>query len=392
MTTDFYNLLLTDCALAAVLLGLFHYVSRVSRGLRGITTWGVSHFVYSLGAAMLDGTSNAAAVSGADTHAALYAGVGGLLACSGMAGLAWSLIRFVRQRPLHGWEMALVPGAATAALACWLLFNTSDAQGAVMSAVEVVALAIIIWHLAALRDAPDRVPAGLMILACLGLLGLYSRDLLQALTGTYGPNPGWVNADLSLWYLLNFCMLMLTSFHAAKALRRSAQFDPLTGALNRRGLHSELAHHDWASHAGPGHAVVALDLDHFKGINDQYGHDTGDTVLQRFSEVVRDCIRGGDLFVRLGGDEFMLLLRDVEPAQARRVAEHIRRQTMELQFPGVAPPLQATVSAGIAHARRDVLALRELMRHADTALYAAKQLGRNQVEWHGVDATARPGG
>ena len=87
MTTDFYNLLLSDCALAVVLLGLFWYVERISRGVRGIATWGVAHFLYSLGAAMLDGTTPGAGARRATWHSAYWiAGLGGLLACAGLAG------------------------------------------------------------------------------------------------------------------------------------------------------------------------------------------------------------------------------------------------------------------------------------------------------------------
>ena len=240
MTTDFYNLLLTDCALAAVLLALFLYVGRVSRGVRGIATWGVAHFLYSLGAAMLDGTAQELARAGDDSLAHWTAGLGGLLACAGLVGLAWSIIQFVQQRALSRWERALLPVCIAFSLVGWVLRGTVDAQGAAMSATEVIVLVVMIGHLLVLRRAPDHVPARLMIGGCLVLLWLYGSDLLAALTGTYGPNPIWVNLDLSIWYLLNFCMLMLASFRAAEPLRRGALFDPLTGALNRRGLDNEL--------------------------------------------------------------------------------------------------------------------------------------------------------
>src|SRR5690606_35776572 len=102
------------------------------------------------------------------------------------------------------------------------------------------------------------------------------------------------------------CMLMLASFRAAEPLRRGALFDPLTGALNRRGLDNELQSHGGGSPSEQGLAVIALDLDHFKAVNDDHGHEAGDLVLQRFSDVVRGCIRSEDLFARLGGEEFML--------------------------------------------------------------------------------------
>jgi len=378
MTTDFYHLLLSDCALAAVLLGLFFYVSKVSRGVRGITAWGVAHFVYSLGAALLDGTSQTLAQSGSPELARTIAGVGGLLACTGLIGLAWAVIQFVHQRALHANERVLMPLAAALSLGGWLWHGDSDAQGAAMSAVEVFALALVVWQLRLLRNGPDHVPARLMMLACVALIYLYARDLSHALTGRYGPNASWVNADLSIWFMLNFCMLMLASFRAAEALRQSALFDPLTGALNRRGLDSELRSRDRFVTLEGGLAVVALDLDHFKAVNDHHGHETGDQVLQRFSDVVRSCIRSDDLFVRLGGEEFMLVLRETSPEVAHRLAERIRTQVMALEF--AAPAFRVTVSLGIAHTRHRHTLFNDMMRLADEALYAAKRNGRNCIE------------
>jgi hypothetical protein len=135
MTTDFYNLLLSDCALALVLLVLFWYVQRISRGLRGIATWGVAHLVYSLGAAMLDGTSQELTRSGDLQSAYWTAGIGGLLACGGVAGLAWSIIQFVRQRALNRWEWALMPLCLGFSLAGWIFWGTVDAQGAMRLSV-----------------------------------------------------------------------------------------------------------------------------------------------------------------------------------------------------------------------------------------------------------------
>mgnify|MGYP000948603673 CR=1 FL=1 len=388
MTTDFYNLLLSDCVLAAVLLVLFFYVGKVSRGVRGIATWGVAHFLYSLGAAMLDGTSQEMARAG-ETHTAYWiAGIGGLLACAGLAGLAWSIIQFVQQRALRGWEHALLPVCVGFSLAGWLLVGTVDAQGAAMSAAEVIMLLVVIRHLLALRAPPDHMPARLMVLGCIVLLWLYGRDLVEAVTGNYGPNPLWVNTDLSIWFLLNFCMLMLTSFRAAEPLRQSALFDPLTGALNRRGLNSELGAPAHASSVEHGLAVIALDLDHFKAVNDHHGHEAGDQVLQRFSDVVRGCIRSDDLFARLGGEEFMLVLRDTNAEAAQALAERIRQQVMALEFAPVGTRFRVTVSLGISFTADRKARYDTLMRLADEALYAAKHNGRNRIEmrWHPAPA------
>ena len=379
MTTDFYHLLLSDCMLAAVLLGLFSYVSRVSRGVRGIAMWGIAHFVYSLGAAMLDGTSQRLSMSGSQEVAALVAGFGGLLACAGLAGLAWSVIQFVHQRALNPFEIALLPITCAFSLVAWFSDRGGDAQGAAMSAAEVIVLAVIIWQLRALRSHPDYVPARLMMGGCMVLLWLYGRDLHDALTGNYAPNASWVNADLSIWFMLNFCMLMLASFRAIESLRQSALFDPLTGALNRRGLDSELSSQTFLPVNHGGLAVIALDIDHFKNINDQHGHQAGDEALQRFSDVVRRSMRSTDLFVRLGGDEFMLIQHGVTLDLALRLVERIQRQI--LADGGQESTANITVSAGIAYSALNTSTFRELLRLSDQALYAAKRNGRNRVEW-----------
>jgi diguanylate cyclase (GGDEF)-like protein len=266
----------------------------------------------------------------------------------------------------------------------WVLRGTVDAQGAAMSATEVIVLVVMIGHLLVLRRAPDHVPARLMIGGCLVLLWLYGSDLLAALTGRYGPNPMWVNLDLSIWYLLNFCMLMLASFRAAEPLRRGALFDPLTGALNRRGLDNELQSRGAWRPAEHGLAVIALDLDHFKAVNDDHGHEAGDLVLQRFSDVVRACIRSDDLFARLGGKEFMLVLRDTRADTAQALAERIREQVMALEFAPIGTGFRVTVSLGVSFTADRDAPYDTLMRLADEALYAAKHKGRNRIEvrWH----------
>jgi diguanylate cyclase (GGDEF)-like protein len=162
--------------------------------------------------------------------------------------------------------------------------------------------------------------------------------------------------------------------------RRNAQTDPLTGALNRRALLARadrmLARHEYA---GTPLCLLFLDLDHFKALNDRFGHSAGDDLLTRFVAVVQDCIRPSDFLFRLGGEEFCCLLPETHSPQARLIAERIRHQveTARLDVAGV--PAALTVSIGIASTESYGYDLDRLMRRADAAVYAAKRRGRNQV-------------
>ncbi|MFT3763698.1 MAG: GGDEF domain-containing protein [Pseudoxanthomonas sp.] len=383
MTTDFYALLLSDCALAGVLLVLFWYVARVSSGLRGIALWGVAHLVYTLGASMLDGSAPLLVEAGELRTAYWIANAGGLLASVGIVAIGWAIAQFVGQRGPRRVEIALMAACAAGSLACWAFSGSIDAQGGAMSAAEVAALLLALFHLARLRDAPALLPARLMMIGMAMLIVLYARDLYSALGGFYESNESWVNIDLSTWFLLNFCMLTLSSFRAAETLRHSALLDPLTNALNRRGLEARLR-------AGPpaagarGAAVIALDLDRFKSINDRYGHSVGDLVLRRFSDAVRRCIRSDDLFVRIGGEEFVVVSHGASDADTLALAERILVEVGRQEIAPIAPE-RITVSAGVAVSATD--SIDAVMGCADQALYEAKRLGRNRVH-HWRSATA----
>ncbi len=155
-----------------------------------------------------------------------------------------------------------------------------------------------------------------------------------------------------------------------------AETDPLTGLANRRTFDAELEFHLRPTiEIREGGALLLIDLDHFKAINDRLGHQTGDDVLTALARLLRRRLRGSDVIARLGGDEFAIVLPDVNESQA----EHVARQLLnaipnEVTVPG----LRVTASIGIA--MLDPLrSASELMEHADRSMYAAKQAGRNQV-------------
>lgn len=160
--------------------------------------------------------------------------------------------------------------------------------------------------------------------------------------------------------------------------------DQLTGLYNRRYLASHLsAMFDRAFWTGRSLSVMILDLDHFKQINDTYGHDVGDRVLQEFAEKIRSSVRGIDLACRYGGEEFLIAMPDTDRNFVKIVAERLRQEVAahKVILNGGRDELQVTVSIGIASTEagpKDDTA-QKLIKRADEALYEAKESGRNQV-------------
>ncbi|GAA5628628.1 hypothetical protein Brsp05_03927 [Brucella sp. NBRC 12953] len=169
--------------------------------------------------------------------------------------------------------------------------------------------------------------------------------------------------------------LSFTQARIAKRHANEARIDSLTGLLNRRAVFSLLA----TAPLKAGDAAIAFDLDGFKVINDSHGHAAGDRVLEEFANILRALVGESGLAARLGGEEFLVVIRDISNFRALTIAEAIRDDLSARTFFGNAGPFQTTTSAGIAFF---TLADREfdvVFQRADAALYRAKSLGRNRV-------------
>lgn len=170
---------------------------------------------------------------------------------------------------------------------------------------------------------------------------------------------------------------------AHDTLARDAFTDPLTGALNRRRLNQ------LASQVAAGKqpsALLLCDLDHFKQVNDRYGHEAGDLALQAFYQQLQACTRSGDHVCRWGGEEFLVLLPHTDLATARQAAHRLRAMVEDTPIPlPQGAPLRLTVTVGLTpwHAGE---ALQTAVQRADAALYRGKAAGRNQVQDSTLDA------
>jgi diguanylate cyclase (GGDEF)-like protein len=232
---------------------------------------------------------------------------------------------------------------------------------------------------------------------------LWLGAVLTAFTGFgvawyQGEPPAGVNSDV-LRFLLSGAIsvslmgifsrlsgLQIRSTVQNSLLKRYALTDSLTELPNRRAFQAA-CEKEFAPDAQPDRPVslIVLDIDRFKQINDEHGHDAGDRVLQQLAQIVRSVVRPSDYPVRWGGDEFAILLRNTHLSHARLMAERIRLTVESFPF----DPGTVTVSIGTAQLSKDH-SFASLFRRADKALYQAKNHGRNRIEADHGDLPQEP--
>jgi diguanylate cyclase (GGDEF)-like protein len=167
--------------------------------------------------------------------------------------------------------------------------------------------------------------------------------------------------------------------YALEAAERGAKIDVLTGLPNRRYFDEVLAIERPRRRAGDSMGILMVDIDHFKLLNDRFGHATGDRVLRAVAGAIAQGVRDEDTPARYGGEEFAVLLRRASAEQAMEVGERIRRSVVRLHPASLGISEPVTVSVGVAVAGADEVAIPGLVERADQALYRAKRLGRDRV-------------
>ncbi|HEY1545787.1 MAG TPA: GGDEF domain-containing protein [Xanthobacteraceae bacterium] len=186
-----------------------------------------------------------------------------------------------------------------------------------------------------------------------------------------------------------FIMLAMAKERAELSHKTAAMIDPLTGLINRRGFFVESARIARRQAENPQLAAVLLiDLDNFKSINDRFGHAIGDKVLQIFADTATQAVRPSDVVGRLGGEEFATVLHDVGRERALVIAERMRAAFAEATATVDECAIGATASVGMVLSDHPEFDVSELLVQADKALYEAKERGRNRVEVATADQPA----
>jgi diguanylate cyclase (GGDEF)-like protein len=216
---------------------------------------------------------------------------------------------------------------------------------------------------ALMLDPETRIPSGELLLPQLHQIGIFMTVVFVVLMSTT------VVFTWALAYLSN-------KEHA------EARHDTLTGCLNRRAFHEIYEREAIRSRRlGQGLVILFLDIDHFKSVNDRFGHQVGDAVLQHFAWRLQALVRDTDFVFRWGGEEFVILLPHTDPAEGPLMADRIRENVAQdsIMTPGAREPVRLTVSVGVAAAPEPPERPGILLAQADAAAYRAKEGGRNRV-------------
>jgi diguanylate cyclase (GGDEF)-like protein len=303
--------------------------------------------------------------------------------------VTWTGARVFDGRPVE--PVYLVTGAVIWLLVCRLpaLTEAIDARSLIASGIITAYTWLTAYEFWRGRSEQlvSRWPAIFMLFAH-GALFLLRTPLVSVLpwsptNSMYGSVWLTVLSFEALLFTISIAFILLAMAKERTELRHrtAAMIDPLTGIANRRAFLQDAALLAKRHNGNPRPtAVLLIDLDHFKSINDRFGHALGDRVLEIFTDAARQSIRTTDLIGRLGGEEFAAVLYDTSRDKAVMVAERIRESFAQASQEVDGRPVCASVSIGIVHCQEAVLDVPELLAQADQALYFAKERGRNRVE------------
>lgn len=305
-------------------------------------------------------------------------------------GLGWAGARLFIGRPAST-ALALAPAALWLAASSLSVFQDDDrlrvAIASLLGGACVLAMAAELWQ--ARRSGVRTALPAAVLLAVHGafFLGRAIAALLMAhphlsfAPGRDGAvNPIVIFEALIVAVALAFLLVSVAKERLEMQQREAAHIDPLTGIPNRRGFDAAVERMlARARRDGSFTALLLVDIDHFKLVNDTWGHQAGDCALQAVARTMEQHLRGGDVAARIGGEEFAIALAASRIEQAAIAAERVRRAVAALNVRRGDVPVPLSVSVGVA-ALRNVESAAALFERADAGLYRAKAGGRNRIE------------
>lgn len=364
-------------ALMALVLGLLFYFSAYRFTRSPYSGWWCLALVFFL-------TGSAAFLFNGTAHQWWANPLGNVLLVHGGVAV-WAGARSLRTVPPPRWLFTAIPLVALVASAVDNPGTNTWAGGAVFLAAMSLTVGLASRELWRLEPGYSRVRVP-MAAAAAGMSAFYlARLVVFLLEGPDGPtfvtffgSAVTTLVTMVLLVVVSFSMAALSSEQQTRALRMVATRDDLTGLLNRKAFLDLAAEYlaDPAVTRASG-ALILADLDHFKAVNDTYGHAAGDAALQAFAGACRDTVRATDLTGRYGGEEFILLIPGATADRAERIADAISQRLSDSAHRD--GPRMPTASYGIATYDAGTQGLEALIAAADAALYQAKSEGRNRT-------------
>jgi len=380
MNLDVNTLFMVTIYVEAILGLLLLFAWAQNTQIRAVCWWGFAHLIRAASVALFGMYGTAPDLITIDfANALLFSAF----------AVTWTGARVFDGRPVE--PVYMVTGAVIWLLVCRLpvLAEAVDARSLIASSIITAYTWLTAYEFWRGRSEPlvSRWPAIFMLFAH-GALFLLRTPMAALLpwsptNNMFGSVWLTVLSFEALLFTISIAFILLAMAKERTELRHrtAAMVDPLTGIANRRAFLHDAAQLAKRHSGNPRPtAVLLIDLDHFKSINDRFGHALGDSVLEIFSDAASKSVRSSDLIGRLGGEEFAAVLYDTSRDKAVAVAERMRETFAQLAQDVDGRPVCATVSIGIVHCEVPVLDVPELLAQADQALYYAKERGRNRVE------------
>lgn len=387
MSLDVRTIMLVFSALTLMFSGLLALVGRYTGNVKGVGHWALANLL------MASGFAFSYSFSTTLPNQLLWPIVAAsVLIVSGLC-LQYAGIQRFKEKPIN-WKFVALAVAAIFVSGIWFtgIHNNVTNRAIVNSIVFGIVFIACARELLIPTEAPLRIAywlTGISFGALSVLVFARAAILWQSSTESYGL---FQNIPINPLTFLGICLLqfstmfgfvLMLAYRLVGELAKLASQDPLTGAFNRRRLEEEALRVQARSiRTGKPMAVMMIDVDHFKTVNDRFGHQVGDEVLKHVAKIIETTIRADDYFGRYGGEEFCILLPSTAKDEAYAMGERLRQIYADTSYLFDGQHIHSTISIGIADSADVGTEFKTLVQAADKALYEAKQAGRNLVMQH----------